>query len=335
MLEELKRAGIAAFTQAGIDRFALRLHARDALVLSYHAIVNEEKDEPFRYYHTIAEFEAHLDWLGTHCTPVGLGDFARWKRGEISFSKPPVLVTFDDGYRNNSTLAAPLLKRKGVPALFFITSGYVESTRVLWPDEVFSRIVAWPGQRVQAPGGHVHHLPEAQESRQALALTLVEACKNCTDSTRREFVDYLARETPHLNPVRDPISQDFMTWDDVRALSAAGFDLGAHTVSHPILSNLEADALWGELIESRNTIEAQAGVLCTTLAYPNGRSRDIADRVLTAASEAGYEFAFTVSNRWCGRTRDNLRLDRIAPPGHSNSATFALYASGCRQWFPR
>ncbi len=335
MLEELKRAGIAAFTQAGIDRFALRLHARDALVLSYHAIVNAEKDEPFRYYHTIAEFEAHLDWLGTHCTPVGLDDFALWKQGGVSFSKPPVLLTFDDGYRNNSTLAAPLLRRKGFPALFFITTGYVESARVLWPDEVFSRVVAWPGQCVEAPDGRVHLLPEAQESRQAVALTLVEACKNCTDTSRREFVAYLARETPHLDTLWDPISQDFMTWDDVRALSADGFDLGSHTVTHPILSSLEPDALWEELIESRNTIEAQTGLACTTLAYPNGRSRDITDRVLASASEAGYDFAFTVSNRWCLQTRDNLRLDRIAPPGHSTSATFALYASGGRQWFPR
>lgn len=333
MLEELKRAGIAAFTQAGIDRFALRLHTRDALVLSYHAIVNEEKDEPFRYYHTIDEFEAHLDWLGLHCTPVGLEDFARWKRGEFRPSKPPVLVTFDDGYRNNCTVAAPLLSRKGFPALFFITCGYIESTRVLWPDEVFSRVVTWPWTSLEAPDGRVYDLTDAQEGRQAVALRLVEACKNCTDARRREFVEYLARETPQCEPLRDPISQDFMTWDDVRDLAAAGFDLGSHTVTHPILSSLEPEALWDELVASRAMIEAQTELPCTALAYPNGRSRDIADRVLATAAEVGYDFAFTVSNRWCSRTRDNLRLDRVAPPGHSNSATFALHASGCRQWF--
>lgn len=334
VLEEVKRAGIAAFAQAGIDRLALRLHARDALVLSYHAIVNQEKDEPFRYYHTIDEFEAHLDWLSLHCTPVGLDDFARWKQGDLRPSKPPVLVTFDDGYRNNVTLAAPILKRKGFQALFFVTAGYMESSRVLWPDEVFCRVVAWPWTSLQAPDGRVHVLAEAQHAREAVALTLVEACKNCTDARRREFVAYLARETPQCNPLRDPISQDFMSWDDVRALSAAGFDLGSHTVTHPILSSLEPEALWEELIESRTMIEAQTGLPCTTLAYPNGRSRDIADRVLATASEAGYDFAFTVSNRWCSRTRDNLRIDRVAPPGHSDAATFAFHASGCRQWFP-
>ncbi len=334
VLEELKRAAITAFTETGIDRFALRLHARDALVLAYHAIVNQEKEEPFRYYHTVDEFEAHLDWLGTYCTPVGLHDFARWKRGDLQTSKPPVLVTFDDGYRNNATLAAPLLNRKGFPALFFITSGYLESSRVLWPDEVFSRVLAWPWTSLRAPDGRIHVLAPGQQARAAVALTLVEACKNCTDAHRRAFVAYLEKETPQCNPLQDPISQEFMNWNDVRALSAAGFDIGSHTVTHAILSSLEPEALWDELIESRGTIEAHTGLPCTTLAYPNGRSRDIANRVLAATTEAGYDLAFTVSNRWCSRTRDNLRLDRVAPPGHSDSATFALHASGCRQWFP-
>ena len=71
MLKEIKKAGVSAFARAGIDGLGVRLHAGDALVLVYHAILDEEKGEPFRYHHTIDEFEAHLDWLGAHCTPVG------------------------------------------------------------------------------------------------------------------------------------------------------------------------------------------------------------------------------------------------------------------------
>jgi peptidoglycan/xylan/chitin deacetylase (PgdA/CDA1 family) len=335
MIKEMKRAGVSAFARAGMDSLAVRLHAGDALILVYHAIVSREKDEPFRYHHTISEFETHLDWLGAHCTPVGLADFARWKHGGFSPSKPPVLLTFDDGYRNNATLAAPLLRRKGFPAVFFITSGHIDDTRVLWPDEVFARVLAWNANSIQNPQGESHPVPETQAARQTLALRLVEACKNCSDVRRREFLAYLATGAPHCDPLLDPAVQQFMTWNDVRALVADGFDLGSHTVTHPILSNLNPERLWEELIESRTAIETQTGVACTALAYPNGRTRDITERVLAATAEAGYDFAFTVSNRWCPRNRDTLQIDRISPPGHSNVATFALHASGCRQWLTR
>ncbi len=64
VLSQLKKSVLSGFALAGIDRLALSSHARDALVLVYHAILAREHDEPFRYHHTIAELEAHLDWLG-------------------------------------------------------------------------------------------------------------------------------------------------------------------------------------------------------------------------------------------------------------------------------
>lgn len=334
MLSHVKKYAFSGFSRAGFDRLAVSLHARDALVLVYHGILSHEEGEPFRYHHTVDEFEAHLDWLCGRCTPVGLGDFVRWKRGEWKPGKPPVLVTFDDGYRNNATLAAPLLARKGLPALFFIASGYIGGSRVLWPDEVFGRVLAWTATSLKDPTGGTHAVPEARAPRETLAQSLVEACKNCNDATRCEFIAYLAAETPDVDPMIDAAVQGFMSWDDVRALSAAGFDLGSHTVTHPILSSLSPSDLRRELCDSRAAIAAQTGVQCNALAYPNGRDRDIAGSVLAETAEAGYEFAFTVSDQWCSRTSDALRLDRVSPPGHSNLPTFAFHASGGRRWFP-
>ncbi len=335
VLAHAKRYALSGFAIAGIDRLAVSLHARDALVLVYHGILSGERGEPFRYHHTLAEFEAHLNWLGVRCTPVGVADFARWKRGEWQPRKPPVLITFDDGYRNNATVAAPLLLRKGFPALFCLASGYIGGDRVLWPDEVFSRVVAWTGTSLEGPDGAVNAVPELEAPREALALSIVEACKNCSDDRRREFLAYLARETPRANAMIDSAVQEFMSWDEVRALAAARFDLGSHTVTHPILKQLSPEELRRELRESRACIETQTGLACKAVAYPNGRSRDIGESVLAATRDAGYEIAFTVSNKWCARTRDPLQLDRISPPGHSSLATFALHASGSRRWFQR
>ncbi len=331
--DHARRAFLLALTYAGVDRACLSLHHRDALVLAYHGIVGEGKPDPFRYHHTLAEFETHLDWLGARCTPVDLADFSRWKRGEWRPRKPPVLVTFDDGYRNNALVAAPLLRRKGIPGLFFLASGYIESDLVLWPDEAYARICGWPAAALKGPTERVYRIPQNPAERAALALSIVEECKNSTETRRRDFLKYLARETAGFDPHQDADAQTFMTWDDVRALAGAGFDLGSHTVTHPILSSLSSGDLRQELRESRATIEAQTGRPCPALAYPNGRARDISGAVLAETAKAGYEYAFTVSNRWCRQTADWLEIDRISPPGRADAATFALHASGFRQWF--
>jgi peptidoglycan/xylan/chitin deacetylase (PgdA/CDA1 family) len=328
---EFKRRALRAFAGAGFDRAYVSLHNRDALVLVYHGILSEEKPEPFRYHHTAAEFEAHLDWLGVRGTPATLAEFVRWKRGEWRPPKPPVLVTFDDGYRNNATLAAELLKRKGIPAVFFLASGYVAGDRVLWPDEVFARVCAWDAPQLEGPNGAARPMPQSRAEREALALDMVEECKNAGDAGRRDFIAYLARETPSCEIALDAEAQSFMSWDDARALAAAGFDLGSHTVSHPILRGLPAGDLRRELRESRAVIETQTGRPCTALAFPNGRARDL-DASVLAETALAYDFAFTVSNRWCRAQTDPIQLDRISPPGHADFATFVAHASGLRQW---
>jgi peptidoglycan/xylan/chitin deacetylase (PgdA/CDA1 family) len=191
---------------------------------------------------------------------------------------------------------------------------------------------AMAGRSLCDPAGADHTVPERPAEREKFALSIVEMCKDRTDGQRLDFMAYLSRETAPCDGQLDHDAQAFMSWDDVRGLVTTGFDLGSHTMTHPILSNVSPSQLCRELRESRATIESHTGAKCRALAYPNGRSRDISELVVSETGKAGYELAFTVSNRWCRRDSDPLKLDRIAPPGHSSLPTFALHASGWRQF---
>lgn len=125
----------------------------------------------------------------------------------------------------------------------------------------------------------------------------------------------------------DPEARAFLDWDGVRELARRGFDIGSHTVEHPILSRVDTDRLGVELRESKAVIEREIRKRCTSIAYPNGSPRDVSEDVFRETWAAGYECAFTTTPTWYRRDMGR-RIPRIPFPGHTDLATFKLYASG-------
>jgi peptidoglycan/xylan/chitin deacetylase (PgdA/CDA1 family) len=324
----LRNHFLNALDRSGIFEIIRRIHGKDLLVLAYHSILEEQHPQPFRYHHTSEEFAGHLEWLGRNSEPVGLDGVRKWLQGKWTNSKPPALITFDDGYRNNSTIAASLLSRKGMPAIFFLSTDYIGRNRVLWADILFARIVAWTSDTLRLPEGTTAIVPEPGAQRVALAFRVLQSCKDSPEENRLEYLEYLAGETPAADVKLAPQIQDFMSWDEARGLVQRGYELGSHTVTHPILSRIDSEQLERELVESRKKVEAETGSRCIAIAYPNGSPRDYSPEVVKAAQEAGYEFGFIVSGRWSRLPVNRFVIDRITPPGHASASTFALHASG-------
>jgi peptidoglycan/xylan/chitin deacetylase (PgdA/CDA1 family) len=93
-------------------------------------------------------------------------------------------------------------------------------------------------------------------------------------------------DTPHAGELR------CLSWDALRELADHGWEIGAHTVSHPHLTRLDDEALAHELSASKADCERELGRPCTSLAYPYG---DVDDRVEEATRAAGYEFAVSLA----------------------------------------
>jgi peptidoglycan/xylan/chitin deacetylase (PgdA/CDA1 family) len=98
-----------------------------------------------------------------------------------------------------------------------------------------------------------------------------------------------------------------LTWDELRALQAAGWEIAAHTCSHPHLTSLDEAGIHRELVESRAVCERELGVACRSVAYPFG---DCDDRVRAAAAAAGYEAAAGLSSEAFGRN-DRFEWPRV------------------------
>ncbi len=321
-----KSAALEACRVLGVNSFAHRKNRNRLLALCYHGVVAQPQTDRFRYSNTVSagEFDTHMATLARDFSPVSTAQVIAWYNG-ASLPEHPVLVTFDDGYRNNLTAAAPVLRKHRIPCVFHVSTAYVGSGRTLWTDEMVSRIMDWPAAALPLPEGGEAPLP-AGHTRRALATQCKEKCKRLPwDSTLR-YLDQLRAAS------REPAANDelygFLSWDEVRELHAQGFEIGSHTVDHPILTQLPPAELARQLASSKETIERETGAPCRVIAYPNGGARDFSPAVEQAARDAGYDLALTIIEDFNDAPADAMAVKRLCIMGHLPVSSFLYRVNG-------
>jgi peptidoglycan/xylan/chitin deacetylase (PgdA/CDA1 family) len=294
-------------------------------------VIGDHSEDRFRYHNTVSarEFDEQLGFLTKHFHVVSVAEVIASFSGKSRLPPGAALITFDDGYRNNLALAAPLLQKHGVPAVVHVSTAYMGTNRLLWPDEVVTRILWWPEQTVQMPGREGHApIPSTLSERRVLAWDVMELCKQIPNRDKELYLDSLRR---HPIAELDGEARElfgFMSWDEVRRLGEFGVDIGSHTVNHPILTRCEPAEMISELRESKREIELQTGKPCRSIAYPNGGVNDFNEEVVNQTREAGYELAFSVSETWASLGGSRFSVGRIAVPGHTSHNYFQFRASG-------
>ena len=300
----------------------VRLFQRSQLVVvTYHRIKPNEAPArtPFDagvFGPSQAAFQQQVVWLKRNfdvLTESELLDVLR----RPTFRGRFAAITFDDGYRDNYTLAYPVLRAHDVPATFFVCPGVLDSRRVGWWD-----LIAYFIRHTKKPALTVRGTTLAIE---AAGPHLLHMMKLRTASETEGLMEELS--TACGVPMPDPSAQSeqFMTWDEVLEVSRNGVAIGSHTHTHRVLATLDEDAQRWELSESRATLEARLGRPPRTLAYPVGGYDHFTPATMRIAREVGYEgaFSFHTGANYSGACHPyNLR--RISCTQHLD----ALFAAG-------
>jgi peptidoglycan/xylan/chitin deacetylase (PgdA/CDA1 family) len=276
-------------------------------VLAYHRVVPEH--DPLRPgVPTPAEFESRMRWVAANFDVLPLLDAVRALR-ESRLPRRALCITFDDGYADNHDLALPILRRLGVPATFFVATGYLDGG-CMFNDVVIEAVRAAPAPTLD--------LQDLGFGRLAVGSDL--ARRQTIDAILRQL-KYFQPETRHATALRIAEragsvvpAKLMMSSVQLRALAAAGMALGAHTVTHPILAEIPLGRAREEMIESRRRLEALTGAAVRLFAYPNGRpGRDYHAAHAALARELDFEGA--VSSAWgAARAGDDLfQIPRFTP----------------------
>jgi peptidoglycan/xylan/chitin deacetylase (PgdA/CDA1 family) len=300
------------------------------IVLTYHRIAVPGIDSNPYYDPVIsatpASFEAQIRFLSKQFQILGLEGLLELAtctqinaRVSSHVGKPIALITFDDGYRDNFETALPILSKLGVPATFFIPTGFLEAARLPWWDHVACVL-----KRMRVPRltlarrlGDVDPIvinlgPTPGGQQRTMAITTVI----------RSFLDGAIEDEPWFLAQLDeqaevPIDSRalgrelFLGWDQVRQLADAGMSVGSHGQSHRALAGLDDIAQRRELTESKRFLESSLGREVTAIAYPFGWEGTFTARTIELAIEAGYRLAFS-------------SLEGVNHPGAAGFRPFAL-----------
>jgi peptidoglycan/xylan/chitin deacetylase (PgdA/CDA1 family) len=218
-------------------------------------------------------------------------------------------ITFDDGYADNEAVAAPILKDLGLTATFFVSTRFLHG-ECMWNDQIIEALRASPLDRIDLTAFElgVHPL-STLESRRTAIDTILGLIKRLEPTRRRAATDEIVR----ISCASD-IPPMMMNPDQVRSLVNLGMDVGAHTVTHPILVSLTSAEARSEMEQGKRELEDILGRPVRLFAYPNGiPDLDYAAEHAAMAKDCGFEAA--VSTAWGAASirSDRFQLPRFTP----------------------
>jgi peptidoglycan/xylan/chitin deacetylase (PgdA/CDA1 family) len=276
-------------------------------ILIYHRVV-PEPDPLVPDQVCASEFDSQLAALRRWFTVLPLREAtARLRDGALPTRAAS--VTFDDGYRDNATVALPILRRHGIQATFFVATGFLDGGR-MWNDTVIETIRRARGDKLDARCIGLEPLSIASMPLRHQAIEKVlGALKYLPSDERQKRVDELAAQAPSALP-----SDLMMSTDQVRSLHSGGMEIGAHTVTHPILAQIDPARAEREIQDGKRRLEAITGKPIALFAYPNGKPvRDYGSEHVGMVKKLGFQAA--VSTAWGAAhpASDPFQLPRFTP----------------------
>lgn len=263
-------------------------------ILAYHRVFDIADEALFPFDPALisastADFREQIEHVARYFAPVTCADVLTALDGGKPLPRRAVVITFDDGHFDNYTNAFPVLQSLGVPATMFLSTGYIGARGTFWFDQVSNAIFRATVDALEMPGLKISLKLSDVASRRDAADIVREHLKSVPDRQRRERIDWLLESLKADTTAEDAGLSGAMTWDQVREMARAGIEFGSHTVSHPILTQLDDAALERELVESRTTIAEMTGQPVNIFAYPDGGPKAFDTRVIAAVQRAGYQ----------------------------------------------
>lgn len=278
-MQLLKKLTIAGLYYCRSMQKLKRMARAHSVILMYHGVTvkppHTNDIEAKNVY--ITDFEEQIRLLQSSYNVISLTQLVTLLL-ENKIRGNEVVITFDDGYKNNYENAFPILQKYNVPAIVFLATDYIANDKWLWVDKIEWIIDKTSTLKLSIDTLKKEYaIDSPQQKKQALATikaTLKAGHPNLSNQVIKELHDKTG--LPEIPPFGDFA---YLSWHEIAEMSKAGIEFGAHTKSHPILSKIPIEDARDEILSSKQIIEKMINKPIEHFCYPNGKIADINDAI--------------------------------------------------------
>ena len=291
------------------------------MILMYHNFIDPDKNEidysPDGMTVTAHVFEKHLGYLSRYYNVICLDELLEHLLNGTRIPDNSCVITFDDGWADFATEAAPLLKKYDLPATVFLTTKYINGGNWYWEERIKFLVARIYQDR------NSHGLYESSrfctyasekdmgsiflEPRTEVGRWLMKAVRKLREEDQA-FIDGVLQELEDIYARSESSQEPFMTWETIKDLADQKIHFGGHTVSHVNLDLTPPAKVPAELLDCRQEISERLSIDITTFAYPYGKYNT---NVKQQVKEAGYRCACTTEAGFVSGESDVYALPRM------------------------
>jgi peptidoglycan/xylan/chitin deacetylase (PgdA/CDA1 family) len=329
LLKKLASRLLCAFQIHHLFRY---INRKKILVLAYHGVTNAKLSPSLWGQLEYGRFKEQLDYIRRFHKVIPIGHVTEYLSGNGDIPDNSVVITFDDGYRNNYQLAYPLLLEYSLPATFFITTDFVESQTLLWFDEIALCLWSYEGRlaipllglQMTINGGN----------RLSISDMIIQKCKSLDPGERRNVLQYIREVCHYNNDSKNRILKrifDPMTWAQMKEMTQSPLiTLGVHTEDHQILTKCSPEVAEGQVFRSKVSVEKILERPVQYFAYPNGEKGDFDEGTKRLLKKLRFQLGFTTVKKLVDLRTDPHEIGRFCISNDLTSYTpfFHLTVSG-------
>ncbi|MCL9781555.1 polysaccharide deacetylase family protein [Vibrio sp. S4M6] len=293
-------------------------------MLLYHGVTNTSPEGIANYSgkHIAANaFDDQMRILHNHCNVLTIDDVVTLTREKKDWPENAVVVTFDDGFRNNLQCAAPILEKYNIPATFYICAGMVGTDQMFWVDEIEDCINRTLHSTITITLDKKRYFElTSPEAKISAIESIKQFCKRSTSVTKNRVLADLTLASDITPNVKHSANYQMMSWDELIELNSNPlFTIGGHTLYHDIMSSRPVEEMTQDVKETLSLLEQKLGHPIRHFAYPEGQAHHYSEEVITSLKNYGVSICPTAIDGTNPPGSDLFHLKRIMP-GFMNRA---------------
>ena len=295
------------------------------LILLYHHVapfsqVHERVDR--KLFVASEDFQNQIAFLKRNFNCISLETALMGLRGDMAMNHPSVVLSFDDGHKDNYSYAFPIAMENACPLIIYLCVRWLTTEPWLWRLDIVDLIHSIPEICFDYEDNHYRLATTNPRLRQETYQSLARMFVHRTKAEQLGLLQQIMISSGRKMRMRP---EAFLSWDEIAEMDRQDIiTFGSHTMNHPLLASVDEQSLEFELFESKRILEERLGHEVADLAYPYGGSNAAGQREHEAAKNAGYQSSITTLPGLCGAAwhQSPFGMPRVSVDGRWGQAEF-------------